>query len=202
MDTHTDASASSDPHPEAWTAFGLGVIGGVIGGLLLLSLGAILLPGVVLVFAGGLTLRPPFGAAGILAGWGATWIALLVTAQLRCDPASCIGPDLTPWLTFGGALIALSGGLIVIGVRRPRWVQRVARAVRASGASRWFRAAGAAVIGLAAGFAIGTFWTGGWLIGTLVSVLFVWTRRAPRRRVEIVWFGLGVAGPLALVALR
>lgn len=197
-----DTPSSTDRHPDAWTAFGLGVLGGVAGGLLLTSLGAILLAPVVLVFAGGFALRPPFGAAGILGGWGATWIALLVAAQARCDPASCAGPDLTPWLTFGGGLIAASLGLIVIGVRRPPWAIRVVRAARASGASSWLRAVRAALIGFAVGLATGTFWAGGWVIGALVALLFVMTRRAAGRRLEMLWLGLGILSAVALLALR
>lgn len=197
-----DTPSSIDQQPDAWTAFGLGVLGGVAGGLLLTSLGAILLAPVILVFAGGFALRPPFGAAGILGGWGATWISLLLAAQARCDPTSCSGPDLTPWVTFGGGLLAASIGLLVIGVRRPPWAIRVARAAGASGASRWLRAVRAAVIGFAVGLATGTFWTGGWAIGALVALLFVMTRRAAGRRVEMLWFGLGILSAVALLALR
>lgn len=196
-----DEPASTDRHPDAWTAFGLGVLGGVAGGLLLTSLGTILLAPVVLVFAGGFAIRPPFGAAGILGGWGATWIALLVAAQARCDPTSCVGPDLTPWLTFGGGLVAVSVGLLLIGVLRPPWAIRVARAAGASGASRWLRAVGAVIIGLAVGLAVGAFWTSS-VIGALVALLFVMTRRSAGRRVEILWFGLGILGAVALLALR
>ena len=197
-----DTPSSTDHQPDAWTAFGLGVLGGVVGGLLLTSLGAILLAPIILVFAGGFALRPPFGAAGILGGWGTTWIALLVAAQAHCDPTSCSGGDLTPWTMFGGGLLAASIGLLLIGVRRPPWAIRVVRAARSSGAAIWLRAVRAALIGFAVGLATGTPWAGGWAIGALVALLFVMTRRAAGRRVEILWFALGILSGVALLALR
>jgi hypothetical protein len=50
-------------------------------------------------------------------GVGTVWLILLVGAQARCDPASCVGPDLTPWVVTGVVLILLGTALLAFGVR-------------------------------------------------------------------------------------
>ena len=199
MDEATTQRREVDP----WAAFGLGVLGGVVGGLVLLSLGTILLALVILVFAGGLGLRPPFGAAGILGGWGATWLALLASAAARCDPSSCVGSDLTPLIAFGVTLVVVAVALLVLGIRRPRWAVRLRQgAIERWRSSRAVRLAFAITMGAATGLALGTFWTGGWAIAALVVVLFARTRLAPGRRWELLGFGIGVVAILALLIGR
>ena len=112
---------TATPHPrDGWTAFGLGVAGGVIAGLSLLSFAGIFLVAVIAI-GGGVRLRPrPFGAAGVLFGWGATWVSLLAAASGCGDPTCGTGPDLTPWYMTAAALIALGSVLLVVGVRDAR----------------------------------------------------------------------------------
>ena len=111
---------ATHPPGDAWTAFGLGVLGGVIGGLSLLSFAGIFLIALIAI-VGGVVVRPrPFGAAGVLIGWGVTWISLLAAAQSRCDPASCVAPDLTPWVAAGIGLIAVGLVLLAVAIRRIR----------------------------------------------------------------------------------
>ena len=108
------------PPRDAWTAFGLGVLGGVIGGLSVLSFAGIFIVALIAIF-GGVALRPrPFGAAGLCAGWGVAWLSLLASAQARCDPTSCTPPDLAPWLAVGVDLVVASIALVVAGIRRVR----------------------------------------------------------------------------------
>jgi hypothetical protein len=51
------------------------------------------------------------GGAGLFIGIGATMVVLLFRAQLACEAfdavpnQGCESPDLTPWLTIGGALL-------------------------------------------------------------------------------------------------
>ncbi len=98
---------------------------GAVAGLLTLWLGMIgaalaLIPALTALFR-----RPrPLGASGMLAGFGAAWLALLGLASARCDPASCVAPDLTPWVAIAGAAVAL-GALLGAGA--------VWKAIRAPG---------------------------------------------------------------------
>jgi hypothetical protein len=107
------------PGRDAWTAFGLGVLGGVLAGFALLSwigIGVLAIP----LMIGGARLRPrPFGASGLFGGWGVTWFALLGSAQARCGP-DCVAPDLTPWLIVSASLLTASVILLAVGVRRVR----------------------------------------------------------------------------------
>ena len=99
-------------HHDPWTAFGLGVFGGVIAGLTLLSFAG-LQPLGLLAIVGGTLVRPrPFGAAGVLLGIGATWVILFTGAMARCDPSSCQNPDLGPW--FAAAFALIIGGAVTL----------------------------------------------------------------------------------------
>jgi hypothetical protein len=105
---------------DAWTAFGLGVLGGTLAGPMLLSFAG-LQPLGVLALVGAIAVRPrPFGAAGGLIGWPVSWLLLLVAASARCDPASCIGPDLTPWVIVSIAVLAVGLGILAYAIRRAR----------------------------------------------------------------------------------
>jgi len=106
---------------EAARAWLLGLAAGVLGGILSISwilplFGVGFLPLVV-----GCLARPrPFGASGTLVAWGGTWALLFRRADAACDPASCVGPDITPWLLASGALVALGIALLALGLRRTR----------------------------------------------------------------------------------
>lgn len=50
------------------------------------------------------------GSGGASLGFGASWLALLLTADARCGP-DCVGPDLTPWLLVAGATVIIGVGL-------------------------------------------------------------------------------------------
>jgi len=108
--------ANRDP----WAAFAAGLLGGVLGGLLLLTFGGILLlPLAIVALVGGMLVRPrPFGTAGTLGGWGAAWAITLLAAGARCDPPACVSPDLTGWLIVAGVLIAGCGAILAVAIRR------------------------------------------------------------------------------------
>ncbi|HET9613377.1 MAG TPA: hypothetical protein VFP22_01085 [Candidatus Limnocylindrales bacterium] len=62
--------------------------------------------------------RPAAGVGGLLVGLGATWIALLAGADVRCRDFTgpgrqCIAPDTVPWLV-AGVVVALIGGLATL----------------------------------------------------------------------------------------
>jgi hypothetical protein len=99
----------------------LGLIAGVLGGVLTLTW-AVPVPGIgLLPLAVGLLAPPrPFGAAGMLIGWGSTWAALFLRADAACDPGSCQGPDITPWLLVATLLIGAGVGLLAIAIVRSR----------------------------------------------------------------------------------
>lgn len=189
-------------HPDPWTAFGLGVLGGVIGGLSLLSFAGIFAVALVAIL-GGVAVHPrPFGAAGVFLGWAVTWTVVLAAAQARCDPASCVAPDLTVWVGMALAIAAVGTALLLVGIRRPSWADSVStcgRGVARHAAVRW---ASAIVLGAIAGvFAASLVWPG--LTTTaLIVVWFAARRRAPGRRVEIAWFALAAIGAFGLLLPR
>jgi hypothetical protein len=99
-------------------AFGLGVLGGMLGGIGLLSWAG-LQPLGIIVIGVGLLLKPrPFGAAGVLVGWGGVTLLLLAGAQARCDPASCGAPDVTGWVAVAVGLVVIGVATLVVGLRR------------------------------------------------------------------------------------
>lgn len=74
-----------------------------------------------LLFVAGALLARRTAAAigGALLGAGAGWLALIGNGAVRCDPQSCVPPDLTPWLTVGLVMLAAGGALSVVAeVRR------------------------------------------------------------------------------------
>ena len=111
-------SEQGDHRTDPWTAFGLGVFGGVIAGLTLLSFAGLQPLGLLAILVG-VRVRPrPFGAAGVLLAIGSTWVILFAGAAARCDPSSCRNPDLAPWFVAAFALLVAGVGLLVRGVRR------------------------------------------------------------------------------------
>jgi hypothetical protein len=186
------------PH-DAWTAFGLGVLGGVVGGLSLLTFAGIFAVALIAI-VGGMRVRPrPFGAAGVLIGWGGASALVLFAAQERCDPASCVGPDLTPWLTTAAFLVTIGVLLLLAGIARPSWASRAATAGASLASRRSVRVMVAIVLGIVAGRFASSLLLVGWATTVLMTVWFAWTHRARDRRAEIAWFVL--AAITAFVAL-
>ncbi len=97
----------------------LGLVAGALGGLVLLSW-RVGMPwlGLIAIGVGALAPPRPFGLAGTLVGWGCVWIALFLQADAACDPASCSGPSVAPWLAASAALVV--AGLLITGVDRAR----------------------------------------------------------------------------------
>jgi hypothetical protein len=105
---------------DAWTAFGLGVLGGVIAGLTLLSFAGLQPLGLLAIVVGILVRPRPFGAAGVLLATAGTWLILVTGATARCDPTSCTSPDLTPWIAGSLAIGSVGVLLLCVGIRRAR----------------------------------------------------------------------------------
>lgn len=106
------------PPIEGWL---LGLFAGILGGLVVLSWG-VAMPwfGVVAFLVGGLAPPRPFGLSGTLIGWGVCWIALFLRADAACNPASCNGPDITPWLVASGALMVAGVACLALAVAQHR----------------------------------------------------------------------------------
>jgi hypothetical protein len=176
-----------ESHTDAWTAFGVGVLGGVVGGLSLISFAGTLAVALIAI-VGGVGLRPrPFGAAGVLVGWGASWIILLAGAQARCDPASCVAPNLAPWVAVALGLAAIGCAFIVVGLRRPAWAASAAQAGGAWLRRRPVRIGVAVVLGAVAGLYASTLLIPGWATAVPIWLWFAWRDRSPDRRAEIAW---------------
>lgn len=106
------------PH-DAWTAFGLGAVGGVIAGLTLLSFAGLQPLGLVAII-GATWIRPrPFGTAGLLMAIGVTWLALFLRASSGCGESDC-GFDATPWYVASVVVTIVGATLLVFGIRRHR----------------------------------------------------------------------------------
>lgn len=195
-------SPPANSHADPWTAFGVGVLGGVIGGLSLLSFAGVFAVALI-ALVGGVSLRPrPFGAAGTLIGWAAAWLMTLGAAQARCDPESCVGPDLTPWVAFSVALASIGGGLIVLGLRRPEWARGAATRGRHWLSRRPIRIATAVLLGAVSGIYASTLLIFGWFTVVLIWLWFVWRHRSSDRRAEIIWLALGTVGAFAAFVPR
>ena len=99
-------------------ALALGVLGGVLGGVGLLSWAGLQGLGIIVIGVGILLKPRPFGAAGVLMGWGGVTLLLLAGAQARCDPASCGAPDVTAWVVVALGLVVLGAVALIVGLRR------------------------------------------------------------------------------------
>lgn len=192
----------SHSHADPWTAFGVGVLGGVIGGLSLLSFAGIFAVALIAIL-GGVALRPrPFGAAGVLLGWAVTWGTLLAGAQARCDPASCVGTDLRAWAAFA-AIMAVTGlVLLLVGVHRPSWAAGVADTGGRVGRLTAVRVAWAVLLGTFAGVFAASLLVPGWATAILIGLWFAWRRKAPRRRAEIALFAIAVTATFVALVPR
>ena len=106
-------------HPgEAWTAFGLGVVGGVVAGLTLLSFAG-LQPLGLLAVLGAVWVRPrPFSFAGLLMSVGVTWIVLIVRGATACGEPPC-GMDPTPWIV-ASVVVGVAGFVLLVSAARRR----------------------------------------------------------------------------------
>jgi hypothetical protein len=106
----------SDPRrPSPLAGFVVGLVAGALGGVLMIAWG-VGMPwlGVAAIIVGGLAPPRPVGLGGALISWGATWLALFLRADAACDPASCRGPDIRPWLVVATATVLLGIGLLAI----------------------------------------------------------------------------------------
>jgi hypothetical protein len=103
---------------DRWAALGLGVLGGVLGGIALLSWAGLQPLGIILIGVGILLKPRPFGTAGVLIGWGGVTLLLLAGAQARCDPASCGAPDVTGWVAVAFGLVVIGAATLTVGLRR------------------------------------------------------------------------------------
>jgi hypothetical protein len=103
---------------DRWAALGLGVLGGLLGGIAVLSWAGLQPLGIIVIGVGILLQPRPFGAAGVLMGWGGVTLLLLGGAQARCDPASCGAPDVTGWIAVAFGLVVIGAVSLVVGLRR------------------------------------------------------------------------------------
>lgn len=189
----------SHSHVDPWTAFGVGVLGGVIGGLSLLSFAGIFAVALIAIL-GGVALRPrPFGAAGVFIGWAATWALVLGAAQARCDPASCVGPDLAPWVAVSAVLALIGAALLLVGIRQPTWAADAGGKV---GSLRSIRIASAVVLGVVAGMFASSLLIAGWATAIPIGLWFAWKRRDPGQRTEIAWFALAALATFVVLVWR
>lgn len=189
---------SSHLRHDTWTTFGAGVLGGILGGLSMLSFAGIFAVALIAIVGGG-SLRPrPFGAAGVLLGWAAAWAVLFAGAQSRCDPSTCTGPYLMPWLLVTG-LLALSGlVLLAAGATGATWLEAAARGWRTLRSRPAIRIAPAIILGLLAGIFASMPFVMGWLNAVAIALWFGWRHRATGRRDEVAWFALAGAVTFAV----
>jgi len=105
-------AAKLPPRRGPWVG---GIVVGVASGCLALTF-PIAGYEIGLLFVAGALLgeRTVAAIAGALFGAGAGWLALLANGTLRCDPASCVPPNLGPWLLVGGAMTVAGVALSVV----------------------------------------------------------------------------------------
>jgi hypothetical protein len=117
-------------------------------------------------------------------------VALLLGAQARCHPASCVDPDVTPWITVVGILAIAGASLLLTGIARPGWAARGAATVAVALDRRVVRFVSAGLLGFVAGVYASSLLLFGWATAIPIALWFAWRRREPDRRVEIGWFAL------------
>jgi hypothetical protein len=179
-------------HGDAWTTFGVGVLGGVIGGLSVISFAGIFAVALI-ALVGGFAVKPrPFGAAGVLLGWAACWTILFAGAQARCDPGSCVGPDLTPWVGMIVSIALVGVSLLAVGLVRPAWWGRLAGTIEDLGRLRRVRIASALLLGSVAGVFAAPMFLPSLTTTILIGLWFALRHRFADRRAEIAWFGLAL----------
>jgi hypothetical protein len=105
----------------------VGLIGGGLGGLILLSWG-VGLPwlGAVAIAVGAAAPPRPVGAIGALIGWGGTWLALFVGLRVNCtaDP-SCYASDSASWIVASIGILVVGLVLGAVGLRGRGFDRRV-----------------------------------------------------------------------------
>jgi hypothetical protein len=107
-----------EPRPRrgAWVG---GLVVGLASGVLALTFPIVGYEIAALFVAGALLGRRTIAAIGGASfGAGAGWLALLANGALRCDPGSCIPPNLTPWLAVGLVMVAVGVALSVVAAVR------------------------------------------------------------------------------------
>jgi hypothetical protein len=190
----------TETQPDAWTAFGVGVLGGVVGGLSLLSFAGILAIALIAI-VGGLGLRPrPFGGAGVMLGWATTWMVVLSAAQGRCD--SPCRTDITPWVVFALGLAVIGAGLLVVGIIQPAGATEAARAAGMLLSWRPVRIGTAILLGAIAGRYAASLLLFGWATAVPIWLWFAWRHRNPDRRAEIAWLSAAAIMTFAALAPR
>ena len=195
-------TAPLHPRTDPWAAFGIGVLGGVIGGLSLLSFAGIFAVALIAIL-GGVALRPrPFGAAGVLIGWAVTWVLVLAAAQARCDPESCVGPNFAPWIAVSVALAAIGIGFLYVGVAQPTWAGPMANAGGRVGSNRMVRVGSAVVLGVVAGMFGSSLLISGLATAIPIGLWFAWNRRRPGKRADIAVFTVAALATFMLLVPR
>lgn len=119
--TPADGAAAPVPttSPNRRSVWIGGVVVGLSSGFLALTLPTIGYAIALLFIVGALLARGALPAlGGLFLGFGSTWVALIANGALRCDPASCIPPNLAPWLAIGLTLVIVGGALSVAAARR------------------------------------------------------------------------------------
>jgi len=86
---------SGDIHPgDAWTAFGVGVLGGMIAGLTLLSFAGLQVFGILAIACTALIRPHAFAFSGLLISIAVTWTTLMIQGTTGCGEPPC-GMDAT-----------------------------------------------------------------------------------------------------------
>lgn len=110
-------TSPSHTHTDPWAAFGVGVLGGVVGGLSLLSFAGIFAVALIAIL-GGIAVRPrPFGAAGVV--FFAAFIGVMAALSLAGAAIGKQDERFAQALLYGataGYLLAGVVGLASIGL--------------------------------------------------------------------------------------
>jgi hypothetical protein len=111
---------NSEGHPgDSWTAFGLGVFGGVISGLTLLSFVGLQVFGILAIACTALIRPRAFALSGLLIGIAVTWTTVIIQGATGCGEPPC-GMDATLLVAATAVILVIGVGLLGIGIRRAR----------------------------------------------------------------------------------